>query len=91
MAARTVCAVDPCARWEMRVRFCSSLFAFLVHVFGGKAAWRGVASVCVCGWVVDGLRMDGGLSSSLLCFLFTFVQMLSILQPTHNPDTGSDF
>lgn len=62
----------------MRGRFCFSLFASLVHVSGGKAAWRGVASVC--GWV-DGLRMDGGLSSSLLRFLFTFVQMLFILQP----------
>lgn len=72
----------------------SALLLFAFRVSGarlwreGGLAWCG-ERVWMGGWVV-GLRMDGGLSSSLLCFLFTFIQMLFILQPTHDPDTGSD-
>lgn len=68
-----------------------ALFLFAFRVSGarlwreGGLGWCG-ERVWMGGWVED----DGGLSSSLLCFLFTFVQMLSILQPTHDPDTGSD-
>lgn len=54
----------------MRGRFSSSLFVFLVHVFGGKAAWGGVASVC--GWVDGSRMMEAFLLLYFVFFLLSF-------------------